>query len=716
MNSPEKRMADLDYRQTLLLVDDRPENIASLEALLDDGRRELLAATSGEQALQMLLEHEVALVLLDVQMPVMNGYEVARLMRSNRKTRGIPIIFITAIERDEAAAIRGYQAGAIDYITKPVNSVVLQSKVTLFLELDLTRRRLRQAYIRLENTKAYYESMLNAAGEGVIGIDSQGIVKFVNPAALAMLAATPSEVIGCDISQLRVTVPAEPDDASHAWVFHQLSRAITPAVEEAWFRRADGSRFLSSFCRSPLAGRVEGEVIVFQDITERRALEEELRQQTVTDFLTGLGNRNAFKAALHAALEHARRAGGHLALMFIDLDHFKRINDNLGHEIGDLLLKAVAYRLREQVRAYDVVARLGGDEFTIVLGDLEFTDDAATVARKILNALRQPFKVRDNLDVTVSASIGIATYPECGEDIESLMRTADVAMYQAKRDGRNLYAFYLPEMNLRGHGALMLEQALRQAVENESFTLHYQPQIDLKTGCMVGLECLMRWSHGDQPIEPSVFVPILEDTGLMIRAGQWVFATGCRQRLAWEGLLPEDCTIALNVSARQFADKFLVQAIHRILEQHRLPPSQLELELTESILMSNTECTRSVLKALKGMGIRLSVDDFGTGYSSLAYLKQFPLDALKIDKQFIKHLTTSDKDAAIATSIIQLAHNLGLKVVAEGVELAEQVDMLQQLGCDIAQGYYFSRPMPADAVPAFPVRQPADMIRPRLGP
>ncbi len=723
MNSPDKRVIDLDYhhRQTLLLVDDRPENIASLEALLDDGRRELLSANSGEHALQLLLEHDVALVLLDVQMPVMNGYEVARLMRSNRKTRGIPIIFITAIERDEAAAIRGYQAGAIDYITKPVNSVVLQSKVALFLELDLARRRLQQAYLRLENTKAYYESMLNAAGEGVIGVDREGMVKFVNPAALAMLASSPMDVIGQQFAQFSQARhgPDRPDEliADEDSIFFRLGRAVSPEVEEAWFRRADGSRFLSSYCRSPLAGKVDGEVIVFQDITERRALEDELRQQTVTDFLTGLGNRNAFKAALHAALEHARRlGGGHVALMFIDLDHFKRINDNLGHEVGDLLLKAVAQRLREQVRAYDVVARLGGDEFTIVLGDLEFPDDAATVARKILNALRQPFTLREGLDVVVGASIGIATFPECGEDTESLMRTADVAMYQAKRDGRNLYAFYQPEMNSRGHGALMLEQALRQAVENESLCLHYQPQIDLQTGCMVGLEGLMRWQHGEQPIEPAVFVPILEETGLMIRAGHWVFAAGCRQRVAWGSTLPGTCTIALNVSARQFADKFLVQTIHRILEQYRLPPSQLELELTESILMSNTDATRSVLTALKGMGIRLSVDDFGTGYSSLAYLKQFPLDALKIDRQFIKHLTTSEKDAAIATSIIQLAHNLELKVVAEGVENIAQVDMLQRLGCDIAQGYYFSRPIPADAVPAFPIRQPDAVIRPRPAP
>ena len=461
---------------------------------------------------------------------------------------------------------------------------------------------------------------------------------------------------------------------------------------------------------------MNGEVIVFQDITERRALEEELRQQTVTDFLTGLGNRNAFKAALHAAIEHARRSGSHVALMFIDLDHFKRINDNLGHEIGDLLLRAVARRLKEQVRTYDIVARLGGDEFTIVLGDLAFPDDAAAVAKKILNALRQPFTLREDIDVVVSASIGISTFPGCGEDTESLMRTADVAMYQAKRDGRNMHVYFLPEMNSPGHGALMLEQGLRAAVEKETLGLHYQPQFDLVSGRLVGLEALLRWSHGDSAVPPSVFVPILEDTGLMVRVGQWVIAAGCRQRKDWAELLPPDCTIALNLSARQFADKFLVQTIQRILDQTGLPARQIELELTESMLMTNTECATTVLGVLKSMGLRLSVDDFGTGYSSLAYLKQFPLDSLKIDRQFIRNLTTSDKDAAIATSIIQLAHNLGLEVVAEGVETEEQLAVLDELGCDIAQGFYFSRPVPADEVASLPLQLPGSLFRPRPAP
>ena len=702
MGSSVKNILDFDLCQTILLVDDRPDNLASLEAILENGRRRLLKAGSGEEALQMLLDQDVALVLLDVQMPLMNGYEVARLMRGNRKTRNIPIIFITAIARDEAAAIRGYQAGAIDYITKPVNAVVLQSKVGLFLELDLSKRQLQQAFARLEHTKAYYESMLNAAGEGVIGVDANGFVKFVNPAALSLLGSTAAKMIDQEFRYFPVDPERENTDSVGA-LFKPTGSDEGLSIEEALFERADGSRFLTSYCCSPLAGKVNGVVVVFQDITSRRAMEEELRQQTVTDHLTGLTNRNGFKLELQGALERARRAKDHVALMFIDLDHFKRINDNLGHDVGDFLLRALATRLKEQVRSYDIVSRIGGDEFTVVIGGLAEAEDAAMVARKILNVLRLPFLLKDDMRVIVSASIGIASYPDCGSDIDSLMRAADVAMYQAKRDGRNLYAFYIPEMNARDRSALMLEQSLRLGVENEEFRLHYQPQIELATGRLVGLEGLLRWQNGEQGnVEPSHFVPILEDTGLMVRVGQWVLSTGCKQRLEWQSVVPDDCVLALNLSPRQFADKNLVSGIRAALKENNLPPSQLELELTEGMLMNDTQYTQSVLHELKEMGIRLSIDDFGTGYSSLAYLKQFPLDVLKIDRQFIRNLTTSDKDAAITTSIIQLAHNLGLKVVAEGVENAEQVAMLKKLGCDIGQGYYFSRPMAAEYVPTFP--------------
>jgi EAL domain-containing protein (putative c-di-GMP-specific phosphodiesterase class I) len=283
------------------------------------------------------------------------------------------------------------------------------------------------------------------------------------------------------------------------------------------------------------------------------------------------------------------------------------------------------------------------------------------------------------------------------------MQAAGVAVYQAKRDGRNLFHFYVPEMNARARQRLLLEQALRVAVAGDEFALHYQPQVDISDGRVVGFEALLRWNHDDiGQIAPSTFVPMLEETGLIIPAGQWVFSTGCRQRHDWDGMLPEQCSLSVNLSPRQFADKNLVPQIRRVLEANALPPYQLEIELTESMLMADTEHTRSVLRALKDIGLKLSVDDFGTGYSSLAYLKQFTLDALKIDKQFIDNLTCSQKDAAIARSIIQLAHNLGLQVIAEGVETASQVATLRHLGCDVVQGFYFGKPVPACEVTQLP--------------
>ncbi|HYD80720.1 MAG TPA: EAL domain-containing protein [Paucimonas sp.] len=696
-------LAEGDRIPNVLLVDDRTENIDSLQAILDGGGARLLGATSGEQALELLLEHDVSLVLLDVQMPRMDGYEVARLMRGNRKTRLVPIIFITAIMRDERAVMRGYESGAIDYIAKPVDPAILRSKVELFLELDRNRRRLQEAYAQLGRAKAYYESILNAAGEGVLGISRDGIIDFANPAALAMLGYRAGELRGKPVA---VFHPHEETAGEHGepMPFRYCWRAEAEyRVDDDLFIRRDGTGLPVSFCCSPVAGRSAGSVLVFQDITTRKRLEDQLRQQAITDHLTGLNNRNGFKEAFHVSLERARRSGKSVALMFVDLDNFKRINDTLGHDVGDQLLRAVAARLKDSVRPYDIVSRIGGDEFTVMLDELDDAADASAVADKILSALRRPFDLKNNMQLAIGASIGISSYPECGGDTETLMQAADVAMYQAKNAGRNLFQFYMPEMNAKAHARLMLEQALRAAVERQDFELHYQPQVDLGSGRLVGFEALLRWQQGNPGnIEPDVFVPMLEETGLIVPMGSWVFSTGCRQRQEWGGRLPDDCKISLNLSPRQFADKNLVAEIRRILERNALPSYQLEIELTEGMLMLDTAHTRSVLHSLKDMGLALSVDDFGTGYSSLAYLKQFALDALKIDKHFIEHLTTSDRDVAITTSIIQLGHNLGLDVIAEGVETEEQMSLLQELGCDVVQGFYFGKPLPAEEAGGFP--------------
>jgi diguanylate cyclase (GGDEF)-like protein/PAS domain S-box-containing protein len=686
----------------VLLVDDREENLDSLEAILADDHTSLLKATSGEEALELLLRHEVALVLLDVQMPGMSGYEVARLMRGNRKTRSVPIIFVTALLSDEAATTRGYESGAIDYLVKPVNTTILRNKVRLFLEFDRNRRGLQHANTRLDHARAYYQSILNAAGEGVLGIGNDGMINFANPAAQQILGESAGDLSGRNIGMfypLRGSV----EQGWQATPFYQCWRSgIERRTEEDVFRRVDGSDFPVSYCCSPVSGELDGVVLVFQEITQRKQLEGQLRQQAITDHLTGLNNRNGFKESFHRSLERAKRTGKGIALMFIDLDLFKRVNDTLGHDVGDHLLQAVASRLKDSVRPYDVVSRIGGDEFTVILDELDDVADASLVAQKILVALRRPFSLKNGMEFAIGASIGISTYPECGTGIDELMQAADVAMYQAKGAGRNLYQYYLPEMNAKAHMRMVLEQSLRVAVERHDFDLHYQPQVDLASGRLVGFEALLRWARGNPSgISPGVFVPMLEESGLIVEVGSWAISAGCSQRRAWRARLPEDCTVSVNLSPRQFMAKNLIRDITRILEQNELPPHQLDIELTEGMLMLDTEYTQNVLRGLKNMGLKLSIDDFGTGYSSLAYLKQFALDALKIDKQFIDNLTVSSRDAAIVTSIIQLGHNLGLNVIAEGVETQEQMRLLQDLGCDVVQGYYYGRPLPAQEVEQF---------------
>jgi diguanylate cyclase (GGDEF)-like protein/PAS domain S-box-containing protein len=688
----------------VLLVDSHSENLENLDAILNNGELALLKATSGEQALQLLLEHDISLVLLDVQIPDMSAYKVVQLMRGNRKMRSIPIIFITAVMHEDAVASeRSYKAGAIDYVLKPVSSSILRSKVALFLEFDQNKRRLQQAYSKLNKAKAYYESMLNAAGEGVLGIGDDGTINFANPAALQMLGARADQLIE---KNFRVFYPTR-EESGYQWehtpFYHCWHGGMECRVEDDFFYRSDGSKMPVSFCCSSVAGQLHGIVLVFQDITVRKTLENQLRMQAITDHLTGLSNRNGFKEVFHVSLERAKRSKKSIALMFIDLDHFKRINDTLGHDVGDHLLQAVATRLKDCVRPYDIVSRIGGDEFTVMLDELGDITGASMIAGKILAALRRPFRLKDGMDLAIGASIGISSYPECGDDTDVLMQAADVAMYQAKASGRNLYQFYLPEMNAKARARLLLEQALRAAVEQHEFELYYQPQVNLTDGKVVGFEALLRWDqHNAGMVAPNTFVPMLEETGLIVPLGKWVFSTGCRQRRQWSGMLPDQCSVSINLSARQFTDKKLTDEIRCMLEVNDLPPYQLEIELTESMLMLDTDYTQGMLRELKEMGLKVAIDDFGTGYSSLAYLKRFALDALKIDKQFIDHLATSEKDAAIATSIIQLGHNLGLHVIAEGVETARQMTLLQNLGCDAVQGFYFGRPTPARDVAGIP--------------
>ena len=414
------------------------------------------------------------------------------------------------------------------------------------------------------------------------------------------------------------------------------------------------------------------------------------------DFLTDLPNRMLLNDRLQQAISLARRHGHRIAVLFLDLDRFKHINDSLGHVLGDQLLQAVAMRLKACVRRSDTVGRQGGDEFVVVLSELDVAENAARSAAKLLAALTAPYHIGLH-HLTVPVSIGVSIYPDDAEDAATLINNADTAMYQAKENGRNNYQFFRQEMIARAVERQFIEGSLRVALDRQELSLHYQPKVDLCSGAIVGVEALLRWQHPERGfIPPAQFVPIAEDTGLILPIGQWVLREACRQSRAWldAGLPP--MPIAVNISAIEFRSEDFVDSIRTILKETRLDPLCLELELTESVLMKYAESTVSMLKALKSIGVQLAVDDFGTGYSSLSYLSQFPIDSLKVDQSFVQEISSKSNDAVIVSAVISMGNILKKRVIAEGVETREQLDFLTTAGCEEAQGYYFSAPMVAE--------------------
>jgi diguanylate cyclase (GGDEF)-like protein len=431
----------------------------------------------------------------------------------------------------------------------------------------------------------------------------------------------------------------------------------------------------------------------------RRALtrtEEHLDQLAHFDTVTNLPNRNMFNQQLAHALAQARRNSRNVGLLFLDLDRFKIINDTLGHHVGDLLLRAVAARLVNAMREADTVCRLGGDEFIVVVENAATPAAMATIAEHVISEFSRPFQIESH-EIYISPSIGISVYPNDGKNSDLLLKHADIAMYHAKEQGRNNFQFFSVDMNQRAKHRLSMETNLRRGLEREEFQLHYQPKVDIASGRIVGVEALIRWQHPEHgAVSPAEFIPIAEDTGLILPIGEWVLRTACAQAKAWDHAGYGPLRMAVNLSGRQFAKGDVVEMISRILDNARLPAEHLELEITESVLMETTEATAAKLTQLRAMGIQVAIDDFGTGYSSMTYLKRFPISTLKIDRSFVRDIPGDTDDAAITTAIIAMAHSLKIGVVAEGVETGEQVKFLRDHGCTYAQGFYFSKPLPAE--------------------
>jgi len=443
-------------------------------------------------------------------------------------------------------------------------------------------------------------------------------------------------------------------------------------------------------------GRFQGYRGTGRDITEQKRAEEQIRHMAQHDALTELPNRMLLHDRIGQAIAQAQRNLGVLALLFIDLDRFKTVNDSLGHAVGDRLLKTVAERLTACTRGSDTIARIGGDEFVVLLSALDQPEDARYVAQKVLDSLSEPVTINGH-ELKVTPSVGICAYPHDGEDVETLMRNADTAMYYAKQMGRNNFQFFTQAMNDAAQERLLLENDLRHAVERGEFTLHFQPLLDVKTGAILGLEALVRWRHPQRGmVPPSEFVPAAEETGLIGPIGEWVLSRACAQARAWQVAGYAQLQVSVNCSAQQFQHEAFVETVGRILRETGLPAACLELEITESVIIHHSEEVIARFQALDDMGVRISIDDFGIGYSSLSYLKRFAVHQLKIDQSFVRDIHSDPDDAAIVSAIIAVAHSLGLEVVAEGVETAEQLAFLRSLGCDAAQGYYFSRPLPPE--------------------
>jgi diguanylate cyclase (GGDEF)-like protein/PAS domain S-box-containing protein len=687
-----EEMAPLQWRprRCVLIVDDDPIFAILAQETLEQAGYEAKIAANAAEALAAFEKYRPDLVLLDVDLPGGNGFEICATLRAMTFGADVPIVMVTGHD-DTNSIARAYEVGATDFIHKPVLWPTLPHRVGFTLRaLDNLRA------LKLSEHKN--RALLQALPDTLFIVDQQGVLL--------------EHITGSERKNSERLVGQHLEDVFPAG----LARAARLTMEglgeeelttyEFGVGRDKDRRWFEARLRPQPDGQL---LIVTRDTTERRKAKARIEYLAYYDVLTRLPNRQLFVREAARAITDAKQSGQLLALLYLDLDRFKRINDNLGHAVGDLLLQNVARRLEQSVRQTDIVspvgdppkqdqtrvARLGGDEFVVLLTGVVDETQTVKIAERIQKSLGEPFECGGHRFV-VTPSIGIAMYPQDATDVDDLLVKADMAMYQAKDQGRNGHAFFGQSMAVRSLGRLELENDLRRAFDSGEFQIYYQPKLDLSSGSIIGAEALLRWQHPARGwITPDTFIPVAEETGLIIALGDWVIREACMQLVSWAKQRLGHLTLAVNVSVQQFAREDFVESVLGALKEFGVKPQQLELEITESLLMRNVDDTTACMKRFRAAGVALSIDDFGTGYSSLGYLRQFPVDSLKIDRSFVKDAHRSEDDAAICAAIIAMARELKLKVIAEGVENTEQLDFLRRHRCDQAQGYLISRPIPA---------------------
>ncbi|WP_169333590.1 bifunctional diguanylate cyclase/phosphodiesterase [Leeia oryzae] len=699
------------------------ETNLKLEEDLEGRKRSAQALAMSEERYRSLIENAPeAIVVIDVDTGIFTdanpfACDLYNLTRERLLTLSLWDALITpALQLDgQPSKERGHRILEATFSGKPqvfewlhttTRNPNLQVEIRLSRMPSLSGNYVRATIVDVTQRKMIEEGLqlasraIQQSRDGILILDRDFKIISANPAFCQMLATTEDHLIGSIAPMLKGK-----DHYQNLLDTIQLHLTTHTYWEgEIWTRKENGEMFLELVTLSPIRmddGGIRNFVCITSDITEQKQHADHIWHLAHHDTVTGLPNRNLLQDRLMQSILQAERNHKKSALLFIDLDRFKNINDTLGHSFGDRLLKHVADRLIGCVRHADTVARIGGDEFVIVLSSLDDASGAETSALKIMEALTSTFVI-DNMDLHITPSIGIAICPDDGSTVDGLMRNADTAMYFAKDSGRNNYQFFKQSMNTAATERLDMERQLRIAIKQNQFELHYQPQVDLNTGELVGMEALIRWRHPEHGlVSPLRFIPIAEETGLIVPIGEWVLREACRQSKIWQDAGLIKIPVAVNLSARQFLKGSLVETVSGALAESRLDPDYLELEITESLLMYEVEDTIQLLSELHELGVSLAIDDFGTGYSSLSYLKRFPIDHLKVDRSFVRDVINDPDDASITSAIIAMAHNLKLQVVAEGVETEEQAKFLRQLGCEYAQGFHYSKPLSSEDMTAY---------------